>query len=460
MKKTILILLISITVLKLKSNAQSITCSQLFPDSTIPHLSMGGGKMGWVTRNGSHYQHHIMDTLLNITSFQDTNLTYRALNGTGLFMGNYFCGSTMDKNGNLIGLFFDDACFSDSLQSPTSSAYPGFICYYWYNFSTQLKTYFSVTDVADQFFPLLSPGPTDTKFNYKIIWSGDTLILRSGYFNNIFPNGVCLKFLNYNLVEHGATTSNEGNILKCFTDFDHKINTLYESHWIQSDGVNYFNNMVPYSSFHFFSDAINDSIGNIYIKFNDSLRIKNNTSDVTISAPATGHYTKQSICVDHLNRLWMISDDTASVYENSAWTSYPLNFNNFENSDMQLAGWHSVFFEYAPNKFVMSWATDIGIIGGNGLIFFTFNDSSTVTSNTILKSKTQVKIYPNPASNILVIEQLFTSGNIIIRDVLGKELISTNITNNREIIDVSSLNNGIYFVNINNVEIQKIVIHK
>jgi hypothetical protein len=218
--------------------------------------------------------------------------------------------------------------------------------------------------------------------------------------------------------------------------------------------------MVPYSSFHFFSDAINDSIGNIYIKFNDSLRIKNNTSDVTISAPATGHYTKQSICVDHLNRLWMISDDTASVYENSAWTSYPLNFNNFENSDMQLAGWHSVFFEYAPNKFVMSWATDIGIIGGNGLIFFTYNDSSTVTSNTILKSKTRVKIYPNPASNILVIEQLFTSGNIIIRDVLGKELISTNITNNREIIDVSSLNNGIYFVNINNVEIQKIVIHK
>lgn len=307
----------------------------------------------------------------------------------------------------------------------------------------------------------MNSGGAETKFDYKIIWSGDTLILRSGYFNNIAPNGVCLKFINFNLVEQGVTSSsNEGNILKCFTDFDHKINTIYQSSWVQSDGVNYFNNMVSTSIFNYFSDAVKDSIGNVYVKFADSLRIKNNSSDFTISAPATGPYTMQSICIDHLNRLWMISNDTVSLYDNNVWTSFPLMYDNFENMDLQLSGWHSVFFEYAPNKFVMSWATDIGIKGGNGLIFFTFNDSSMVTSKPIVDARKEVQIYPNPASDMLVVDVQNEKGQIIIKDILGNIVMLKNIDNPKMQLYLNKLNNGIYFVCINNQSLQKIVVNK
>lgn len=460
MKKLLLSIIICMTVYSDTVSAQIITSSQLFPDSTIAHLSMGGGKMGWVTRNVNHYQHHIMDTLLNITTFQDTNLDYRTLNtGTGFFTGNYFCGSTMDKNGNLIGLFFDDNSFSDSLQSMTAGPYPGFICHYWYNFTTQQRTNFSYTNVAEQFFPMLNNASgTITNFSYKIIWSEDTLILRSNYLNSINHNGVCLKFLNNILIEAGTTSSFDGNMIKCFTDLDNKINTLFQYDWVISDGVNY--NQLN-SNFNYYSDAVKDSIGNLYIKYVDSLKIINNASTSVIAAPNTGSYWMQTICADHLNRVWMISDDSVSVYNNSTWQSFPLNFNNFENMTMQLAGWHSVFFEYAPNKFVMSWATDIGLKGGNGLIFFTFNDTSTVTNNAaIYSAKKTFKVYPNPASNFITVHQLTKTGFITIADVMGNEVISINAVNKKENIDVSNLSNGIYFVNINNTEVQKIVINK
>lgn len=358
-------------------SAQTITCSQLFPDSTIPHLSMGGNKMGWVTRNGNHYAHHYMDTLLNVSSFQDTNLIRRVPNITsGGWTGNYFCGSTMDKNGNLIGLFFDDDCFQDTLQSPTGSIAPGFICHYWYDYATQQKTYFSFLNF-DQFQPILYNSSGSSEYSYKMLWSGDTLILLSGFYDSNAPSyhAVCLKFLNLNLIESGNTGSNTGSMLKCFIDYENKINTLYVNDWLQSDGVNYNNDLAPGLGFHWLSDASKDSLGNIYIKSIDSLRIKNNASDVTITAPATGNYDEQIICTDHLNRLWMVSDDTVSVYTNNTWSHFPMNYNNFDNY-IWYAAEHNTFFEYAPNKFVLTHGTDVGIRGGNGMIFFTFNDTA------------------------------------------------------------------------------------
>ena len=262
MKKYILFCLALFSLYSEITFAQSISCSQLFPDSTIPHLSMGGGKMGWVTRNGNHYAHHIMDTMLNINTVQDTNLTYRTLDSaSGFLMGNYSCGSTMDKNGNLIGLFFDDDCFSDSLQSISAGPFSGFICHYWYNYTTQQKTYFSFTNITAQFFPQLNSDAFTPSYNYKIIWSGDTLILKSGFYNPVNPLGVCLKFLNLNLVEGGATASSEGNVIKCITDLNHKITTLYENDLITSDGVNYnYHPIAINPGLNFFSDALKDSV--------------------------------------------------------------------------------------------------------------------------------------------------------------------------------------------------------
>lgn len=66
-------------------------------------------------------------------------------------------------------------------------------------------------------------------------------------------------------------------------------------------------------------------------------------------------------------------------------------------------------------------------------------------TNTVL----DFKIYPNPASDIITIESNNTElTSIAVYDILGKEVLSQKeLKNNR--IDVSNLNNGVYFLKIN-----------
>jgi hypothetical protein len=59
--------------------------------------------------------------------------------------------------------------------------------------------------------------------------------------------------------------------------------------------------------------------------------------------------------------------------------------------------------------------------------------------------ETQYELYPNPTSNILNIQGTTTNLSIVIYNVLGKEVISRNSTNQ---IDFSPLKKGIYFVKI------------
>jgi hypothetical protein len=61
-------------------------------------------------------------------------------------------------------------------------------------------------------------------------------------------------------------------------------------------------------------------------------------------------------------------------------------------------------------------------------------------------------IYPNPASNVLNIERSFqgqfTSENYAIIDASGREIVKGNLSNEKNIINVSSLQKGLYFVKI------------
>jgi hypothetical protein len=63
--------------------------------------------------------------------------------------------------------------------------------------------------------------------------------------------------------------------------------------------------------------------------------------------------------------------------------------------------------------------------------------------------KNSVKLYPNPAVDNLVISYempLNANGKLIITDILGKEILNTNITGNKSnyVVDVSNYQNGVY----------------
>jgi hypothetical protein len=76
-----------------------------------------------------------------------------------------------------------------------------------------------------------------------------------------------------------------------------------------------------------------------------------------------------------------------------------------------------------------------------------------------------INIYPNPASNKIFIEQKqFQQCDIILQDLLGRQLLSKKITDTRKSeIDISNLNNGIYLLTISskqNQSTKKIVVQR
>ena len=75
------------------------------------------------------------------------------------------------------------------------------------------------------------------------------------------------------------------------------------------------------------------------------------------------------------------------------------------------------------------------------------NDLSNDFSNTI------VNLYPNPANdllNISLINTPFKNSSVIVFAASGKEILRSNLKENTAQLDITSLCNGIYFVNITN----------
>lgn len=60
-----------------------------------------------------------------------------------------------------------------------------------------------------------------------------------------------------------------------------------------------------------------------------------------------------------------------------------------------------------------------------------------------------ISMYPNPVKNDFVYFSATQYLDVIIYDVLGKQVIIENITTNKNFINISNLNNGIYLVKIN-----------
>ena len=66
------------------------------------------------------------------------------------------------------------------------------------------------------------------------------------------------------------------------------------------------------------------------------------------------------------------------------------------------------------------------------------------------KNELKFNIYPNPASDYLVVEGIgFKKLNFSIYNIVGQSVIAGNLDNNSSKINIASLNSGIYFIKIN-----------
>ncbi len=59
-----------------------------------------------------------------------------------------------------------------------------------------------------------------------------------------------------------------------------------------------------------------------------------------------------------------------------------------------------------------------------------------------------LEIYPNPANDRVTISTKLNSGSILIRDAIGRVVITHTIVNNNTSIDLSQTSNGIYFIEV------------
>lgn len=81
------------------------------------------------------------------------------------------------------------------------------------------------------------------------------------------------------------------------------------------------------------------------------------------------------------------------------------------------------------------------------------------------KPSENIFTYPNPAGDYIIIDNTDYFKNattIIISDITGKEVVRTQVNDNAMNVNISGLNNGVYFVRVLNssAKSQKIIVHK
>jgi thiol-disulfide isomerase/thioredoxin len=183
---------------------------------------------------------------------------------------------------------------------------------------------------------------------------------------------------------------------------------------------------------------------------------------------------------DNLNvfAITIESTDNASVINNLGWGgTYPKfpfsatnydQYNHYENTLGLGSGGIPFFVMICPNKTDPGNSTivqsDVGFVAG----MFTSNYESkfgacpsadnTGATTAINDINSSLSIYPNPVKDVLTIDGIYNSVNIY--DVFGK-LVLTSQT--QKTIDVSTLSNGVYMLEINTdqaVKTKKITIAK
>jgi hypothetical protein len=74
-----------------------------------------------------------------------------------------------------------------------------------------------------------------------------------------------------------------------------------------------------------------------------------------------------------------------------------------------------------------------------------------------------VLVYPNPANNVLNITSSEIIDNVEVLDIVGRVIISKTLNSSNYILDVSGLNNNVYFINYSIsgvVKTKKVIVNK
>ena len=117
---------------------------------------------------------------------------------------------------------------------------------------------------------------------------------------------------------------------------------------------------------------------------------------------------------------------------------YKLNITEWKGKDVKIA--------FVKNGTYQMAMDDINVV-------------SYIQDNLYEKVKSDLMIYPNPASEILnvEIETIPTNNILTITDITGRIVVRTTLVDNKSNVDISNLNAGVYFVTIDGYRTKLIV---
>ena len=153
-------------------------------------------------------------------------------------------------------------------------------------------------------------------------------------------------------------------------------------------------------------------------------------------------YHLYSITEDSTGNLWFGTGQGASKFDGTNWTDFNIYNNNIANGNAI----YTISIDSKGNKWFGS-DQGIAVYNENGVTVSTPENKNPL-------SQTNLKIYPNPASNILNIEFISTnqqfkkSTTLQICNLQGQIEFETQMIKPKEQINIINLPQGVYFIKI------------
>ncbi len=243
------------------------------------------------------------------------------------------------------------------------------------------------------------------------------------------------------------------------------------------DSLNYY--FAAVQSKFLFEIATNTGLGSYDISFVDSVRVEDYTWDG--SAAARQHLIRPQAARSQdgtkMFYTWLSSDLTLSTFREfpsirgigheiatNKWTNVT-NLSAGNNSEFS-AGYPTMAVDVIENGLDKTWELPIVYVtslGGGTLtsadspgqyyflkgVGFDQIDFQSVGVDEEIDANTNTSIYPNPTKGNLTIEvkegKDFT---YVIRDLLGRVVVSANVNGINTIVDLSNNENGVYFIEV------------
>lgn len=199
--------------------------------------------------------------------------------------------------------------------------------------------------------------------------------------------------------------------------------------------------------------------GIIYDDINDRLVMVNWGSNAPVIEINLSDSTYSTLTATTLGNCDGIAMNCSGQFYVASWS--PARISRFENDfvatpvNMNVSGLNS------PADIVYNQTEDTLAIpnsGNNTVTFVQYNDCASVGIDETVK--TNFSFYPNPSNGIIQLKGNFTNDKITIRNIIGEIVYQTNANGSLCKIDLSSHDNGVYFITLNNQQTEKLILQK